>query len=118
MAKIIDGKAISAEIRSEIKAKESASTGARKEWRAWEIVVIILGFPLWFPLLIAGLTVVFSVFLVLWAVNLVLWTIEAVFFIFALASKYMIIAFKAVSKWSFEATKLTFIYIKGLFSGR
>ncbi len=36
--------------------------------RTWEIVLIIIGFPLWFPLLIAFFAVVFSVYVAVWAV--------------------------------------------------
>ncbi|MCR5664902.1 MAG: DUF1700 domain-containing protein [Oscillospiraceae bacterium] len=43
--------------------------------RAWEILLLILGFPLWFPLLIAASAVLLSVFIVVWAVVLSLWAV-------------------------------------------
>ena len=44
--------------------------------RAWEIVLLILGFPLWFPLLIAGAAVVLSLYIVVWALLISLWAVE------------------------------------------
>ncbi len=39
----------------------------KRSVRAWEIVLLILGFPVWFPLIIAFMAVMFSVWIVLWA---------------------------------------------------
>jgi len=44
--------------------------------RGWEIVLIVLGFPLWFPLLIAALAVALSVYIVIWSLIIALWAIE------------------------------------------
>ncbi|MBR5743310.1 MAG: DUF1700 domain-containing protein [Clostridia bacterium] len=44
--------------------------------RAWEIVLLILGFPLWFPLLAAAGAVVLSLYVVIWSLVLSLWAIE------------------------------------------
>ena len=51
----------------------------KRTLKAWEIVVICLGFPLWFPLLIAGLAVVFSLYVVAWSLIISLWAIELSF---------------------------------------
>ena len=40
----------------------------RKTLRGWEIALLIVGFPLWFPLLIAAIAVVISLYAVLWSV--------------------------------------------------
>ena len=40
----------------------------KRSFRGWEIAMIIIGFPLWFPLLIAAAAVVFSVYVTLWSV--------------------------------------------------
>lgn len=40
-----------------------------------EITLIILGFPIWFPLIIAALAVIFSVIVSLWAGVISLWTV-------------------------------------------
>ena len=39
-----------------------------RKLRGWEIVLLVLGFPLWFPLLIAASAIVLSVYIVIWAV--------------------------------------------------
>ncbi len=41
--------------------------------KGWELALIIIGFPLWFPLLIAGLAIVFSFYVVIWSVVVSLW---------------------------------------------
>lgn len=43
---------------------------------AWVIVLLVLGFPLWLPLLIAAFSVMLSVYIVIWSVLFSLWTIE------------------------------------------
>ncbi len=42
---------------------------------AWEIVLLVLGSPLWLSLLIAALSVVFSLFVVLWSVIVSFWAV-------------------------------------------
>lgn len=49
----------------------------KRSLRAWEIVLIIVGFPLWFPLAVAAFAVILSLYLVLWVLVLSLWVIEA-----------------------------------------
>lgn len=44
--------------------------------RAWEILLLILGFPLWFPLLIAAFAVLLSLYVCVWAVVLSLWAAD------------------------------------------
>ena len=52
---------------------------AKKGGSAWLIVLLILGAPLWIPLLIAVLAVLFALFIALWAVVIALWvTVAAV----------------------------------------
>ncbi len=55
----------------------------KRSLRVWEIVLLILGAPLWIPLLIAVFAVILSVYVVLWAVIISLW---AVCIAFAVAS--------------------------------
>lgn len=43
---------------------------------AWEIVLLVLGSPLWLSLLIAAFAVVFSVYVALWSVIISLWAVE------------------------------------------
>ncbi len=58
----------------------------KRKMRAGEIVLLILGFPLWFPLLVAAAVIVFALYIVLWALVIVLWAIEVSFWACALAS--------------------------------
>ena len=39
----------------------------KRRMRGWEIALIILGFPVWFPLLVAFCAIVFSLYVVVWA---------------------------------------------------
>jgi len=47
-----------------------------RRMRAWEIVLLVLGFPLWFPLMIAAFAVVLTVYIVIWAVIVSLWAVN------------------------------------------
>ncbi|MBR0425939.1 MAG: DUF1700 domain-containing protein [Clostridia bacterium] len=60
----------------------------RRQARAWEIVLIVLGFPVWFPLLAAALVLLFAVYLVIWAVIVCLWAAEAAVAVSALAGVF------------------------------
>ncbi len=42
----------------------------------WEILLIVLGFPLWFPLLLSVGAVVLSLYLVIWSLIISLWAVE------------------------------------------
>lgn len=48
----------------------------KRTLRAWEIVLLVLGAPLWFPLLIAGAAILLSIYAVLWAVVITLWAVD------------------------------------------
>jgi len=50
--------------------------GSSRRLRAWEIVLIVLGFPVWFPLLIAAGAVILSLYIVAWALLVSLWAVE------------------------------------------
>lgn len=49
----------------------------KKKLRAWEIVLLVLGSPVWLSLLIAAAAVVLSLYVVLWSVIAVLWAVFA-----------------------------------------
>ena len=54
-------------VREKVKRKE-------KSW-GWEVILIILGFPIWFSVLVAVLAVGFSLYVCLWAVVVSLWAV-------------------------------------------
>lgn len=45
----------------------------KRELEAWEIVLLVLGSPIWFSLGIAALSVIFSVYITLWSVIVSFW---------------------------------------------
>lgn len=51
----------------------------KKKLKAREIVLLVLGSPIWLPLLIAALAVILSLYVVLWSVIIVLWAAFASF---------------------------------------
>ncbi len=57
----------------------------KRSFRGWEIAVIIIGFPLWFPLLISAAAVIFSVYVTLWSVIVAFFAVDIAFFAAALA---------------------------------
>lgn len=55
---------------------ESVANGNKKpsrQWKVWELVLLILGTPVWLSLLIAAFAVVLSLYVSLWAVIVSLW---------------------------------------------
>ena len=52
----------------------------------WVIALLILGAPVWLPLLIAALVVLFALFIALWAVVIALWAVVAAVILAALAA--------------------------------
>ena len=54
-----------------------AQTNKRRTAKAWMIVLLVLGSPLWLSLLIAAFSVVLSVYVVLWSVIISLWSVFA-----------------------------------------
>lgn len=49
----------------------------QRELKTWEIVLLAVGSPIWFSLLIAAASVVFSLYVVLWSVIVSLWAVFA-----------------------------------------
>lgn len=57
----------------------------KNKLKIWELILIILGFPLWFPLLIAFFMVIISVYISIWAIVISLYTTVAAFIISGVA---------------------------------
>lgn len=49
----------------------------RRKMRAWEIVLLILGSPLWISLLAAAFSIVLAIYAVIWSVVVTLWAVFA-----------------------------------------
>ncbi|MBE6958474.1 MAG: DUF1700 domain-containing protein [Ruminococcaceae bacterium] len=46
-----------------------------RQLETWEIVLLVAGFPIWFPLAVALVSVVFSLYVVLWSGIVSLWAV-------------------------------------------
>lgn len=57
----------------------------KRKMHAWEIVLLVLGFPLWFPLSIVAIALVLVCYIVLWVLVICLWVIEIAFWACVLA---------------------------------
>lgn len=71
--------AIAQEILAEIPLSRIAKERIKpkKQLRVWEIVLLVLGSPIWLSLAIAAFAVVLSLYVVLWSVIISLWAIFA-----------------------------------------
>ena len=74
----------------------------------WELILLIVGSPIWFPLLLVA-------FVVVWSLLIILWAIELPFFIFSYISKYLFIGCKESSKWVAKISKNTLLKIANVF---
>lgn len=77
---------ILAEIPMSVLVREKVKPKAKPEdkpW-GWQTVLIILGFPIWFSVLVAVLAVGFSLYVSLWAVVISLWAVAVSLFAGAL----------------------------------
>ena len=70
----------------------------KKAINPWQIILLIVGSPIWLPILISVLAVVWSVIIALWAV-------EIPFAIIGFIAKYLGIACVALSKFAGKMTK-------------
>ena len=65
-------------VRAKIKPKRTI--------RAWEIILLILGFPLWFPLLISIAAVIFSIYVTIWSIVITLYAVDLSFALSTIAA--------------------------------
>ena len=72
------------EIAAQILGEDPPPVGKPRK-KGWEITLLILGFPLWFPLLVAAFAVALSLYVSLWAVIISLWAVFAALAVCALA---------------------------------
>ena len=55
--------------------KEKTTKFAKDKKKTSNVLLIVLGFPVWFPLLISFITILFSLYVVGWAVIVSLWAV-------------------------------------------
>jgi uncharacterized membrane protein len=77
-------------VREKVKPKRSL--------RVWEIVLLVLGSPIWLSLLIAAAAVLFSIYVVLWSLILALFAVELSFIAGALGGAAVGIVYLAQGK--------------------
>ena len=61
------------------KAAEAKAKKEKKRFRAWEIVLLILGSPLWIALIAAAFAIIIALLCALWSVVVSLWSVFASF---------------------------------------
>lgn len=49
----------------------------KRTLKAWEIVLLVLGSPVWVPLVLAAIILALAAYIVVWALIVVLWAVEA-----------------------------------------
>ena len=87
VAKVGSVDEIVAQIMSEIPLTKlvKEKVKPKRSLRVWEIVLIVLGFPVWFPLLIAFLAIVFAVYVVIWSLAIAVYAVTLGITVSALA---------------------------------
>ncbi len=98
-------------ISKETTSKEYKQEETQKKLNIWQIVLLILGSPLWFSLLIAVISIIASMYLVLWAIMISFWAVFASIISVALS---MILAGIAFAFTNIKLTGLVMISI-GIF---
>ena len=73
VSRIGSAESISAQILGE--ASSAKETKQKRKFKAWEIVLLIVGSPLWFSLGIAAVSIAFSLYVSVWAVIVSLWAV-------------------------------------------
>lgn len=78
----------------------------RRTLRAWEIVLLVLGSPIWFSVLIAVFAVIFAVYVAIWSVIISLWAILASLAVSSLAAVAAALVFAFNGNWLTGAVML------------
>ena len=73
VANVVKDTPLSQIVETRIREKKAKRGGIR----AWEVILLVLGAPLWLPLLLAVLAVVLALYVTLWAVVIALWAVVA-----------------------------------------
>ena len=112
VAEIGDVREIISQIRAEVPLTKIVKEKIKPKSpvKPWGIVLLIIGFPLWFPILIAAIAIILSVYIVFWSVIISLWAVFASFIAGAFSgvcsAVYFLICGKAVTVLSMLAVGL------------
>ena len=96
---------IVAQVRNENPRRSSGVSVLGRSLRGWEIAVIIIGSPVWLPLLLAAAAIIFSLYAVMWSLIAVLWVLEIPFFIMGFISKYLLVGCAQSTRSALYLTK-------------
>jgi len=58
-------------LSSLMKEKMKSTNGLK----TWEVILLVLGFPVWFPLVMSFFAVIFSVYVTVWSIIISLWAV-------------------------------------------
>ena len=83
----------------------------KRKISAFEVILIILGFPLWFPLLVTAFVLFLVFYLLVWVLVLVVYSIELAFMSSSVGS--LVLLFYGLSQGIFEPMYIA-IFILGL----
>ena len=82
VAAIGEPDAVLRKIRREAAPQPEKPAAKRREWRTWEIVLLVLGSPLWLSLLLAAVAILFSLVVaavsILFSLAVTLWSLVVV----------------------------------------
>ena len=78
-------------IARRVKADLRPNTPPRRKTSGWQIALIILGFPLWFPLLAVGAALTVTAFALVWVLVLCLWAVCLALFVWGVASIFSLL---------------------------
>lgn len=92
VASVGDVDTIISQIIPEASSVKKEKTVQKRRMKAWEIVLLVLGSPIWFSLAVAVISVIFSLYGALWAVIISLWAVFASFVACALVGVVLGIA--------------------------
>ena len=106
--------------------KEQDTPKSKKRWKAWEIVLLVLGSPLWISLLIASFVVAVSLFVSLWSVIASLWAVMialsvggvfgVIIGVVALLCGQVPLGFALIGCFAFSAGLSVFLFFATLYS--
>lgn len=75
VAAIGEPDAVLREIRREVAPQPEKPAAKKRVWRTWEIVLLVLGSPLWLSLLLAAVSILFSLAVTLWSLVVVVYAV-------------------------------------------
>lgn len=111
-------------VAQRIKEERSSADGGEKtksprKMSTGEVLLAVIGFPIWFPLLLIALSVMLSLYAVLWSLIIAVWAVELPFFIFSFISKYLFVFCKKATKCIYLFTKKSFLgFVRAIKGGK